>query len=106
VTFDNIIVDWLKHYEQEMINEGKSFTTISMYIRCIRTLFNEGIDTRIIKENIYPFGKKLYEIPVGLIQEKRLSRQNRTGIRQKAYLQADTLLFRLFLNMDTRIKRT
>jgi hypothetical protein len=43
---------------------------------------------------------------IGLIQEKRLSRQSKTEIRQKAHLQADTLLFPLFWNMDTRIKRT
>ncbi|KAA6311307.1 Tyrosine recombinase XerC, partial [termite gut metagenome] len=26
-----------------MLNEGKSYTTISMYIRCIRVLFKEAI---------------------------------------------------------------
>jgi hypothetical protein len=36
-----------------------------MYIRCIRALFNEAMNAGTVKESIYPFGKKLYEIPVG-----------------------------------------
>ncbi|KAA6313314.1 Tyrosine recombinase XerC, partial [termite gut metagenome] len=62
---ESITVDWLKRYEKEMLNEGKSYTTISMYIRCIRVLFKEAISMGTIKQNIYPFGKKQYEIPIG-----------------------------------------
>jgi integrase len=65
VLFENVTVDWLRRYEEDMLNEGRSFTTISMYIRCIRALFNEAMDAGTVKENVYPFGKKLYEIPVG-----------------------------------------
>jgi len=65
VTFDSITVDWLKRYEKAMLAEGKSYTTISMYIRSIRALFNEAKNTGIIKEAQYPFGKGKYEIPTG-----------------------------------------
>ena len=44
-------------YEKAMLNEGKSYTTISMYIRSMRALFNEAKNAGIIKEAQYPFGK-------------------------------------------------
>ncbi|KAA6304469.1 Tyrosine recombinase XerD, partial [termite gut metagenome] len=30
IAFDSITVDWLKKYEKAMLEEGKSYTTISM----------------------------------------------------------------------------
>ncbi|MDR3129471.1 MAG: site-specific integrase [Tannerellaceae bacterium] len=63
--FNAVTVDWLLQYELAMLNEGKSYTTISIYIRCIRTLFNEALTAKTIKKSLYPFGKHLYEIPQG-----------------------------------------
>lgn len=65
IAFDSITADWLKKYEKTMLDEGKSYTTISMYIRSIRTLFNEMKNAGIIKEAQYPFGKGRYEVPTG-----------------------------------------
>jgi integrase len=65
IHFDSITVDWLRKYEKTMLSEGKSYTTISMYIRSIRTIFNEAKNAGMIKEAQYPFGKGKYEIPVG-----------------------------------------
>jgi integrase len=63
--FEAVTVEWLHQYEWSMLKEGKSYTTISMYIRCIRTLFNEALASKSIKKSLYPFGKHLYEIPQG-----------------------------------------
>ncbi|GHT59554.1 integrase [Bacteroidia bacterium] len=65
IHFESITVDWLRKYEKAMLNEGKSYTTISMYIRSIRTIFNEVKNVGLIKEVQYPFGKGKYEIPIG-----------------------------------------
>jgi hypothetical protein len=35
LAFDSISVDWLKKYEKAMLKEGKSYTTISMYISAV-----------------------------------------------------------------------
>jgi integrase len=75
ISFDSVTVDWLKRFEKDMLNEGRSFTTISMYIRCIRALFNEGISMGNIRQNLYPFGKKLYEIPKGKGRKMALNLQ-------------------------------
>ncbi|KAA6323943.1 Tyrosine recombinase XerC [termite gut metagenome] len=80
IAFESITVDWLKRYEKEMLNEGKSYTTISMYIRCIRALFNEAISMGTIRQNIYPFGKKQYEIPIGKGRKMALSLEQIKGI--------------------------
>lgn len=65
VSFESIGIDWLKRYEKAMLDEGKSYTTISMYIRCIRALFNDAKSIETIKEAQYPFGKGKYEVPSG-----------------------------------------
>ncbi|MDR1742306.1 MAG: site-specific integrase [Dysgonamonadaceae bacterium] len=65
IHFEAITVDWLRKYEKAMLADGKSYTTISMYIRSIRTIFNEAKNAGKIKEAQYPFGKGKYEIPVG-----------------------------------------
>jgi hypothetical protein len=48
-----------------MLTEGKTYTTIGIYFRNIRVLFNEAKVAGIIKEFQYPFGKGRYKIPVG-----------------------------------------
>jgi integrase len=75
IAFDSITVDWLKKYEKAMLIEGKSYTTISMYIRSIRALFNETMNAGIIKEAQYPFGKGKYEIPTGKGRKMALTLQ-------------------------------
>ena len=75
ITFDSITVDWLKKYEKAMLDEGKSYTTISMYIRSMRALFNEAKNAGIIKETQYPFGKGKYEVPTGKVRKMALTLQ-------------------------------
>ncbi|KAA6313854.1 Tyrosine recombinase XerC, partial [termite gut metagenome] len=75
IPFDSITVDWLKKYEKAMLTEGKSYTTISMYIRSMRALFNEAKNAEIIKEAQYPFGKGKYEVPTGKGRKMALTLQ-------------------------------
>lgn len=75
ISFDAITVDWLKRYEKAMLAEGKSYTTISMYIRSMRALFNEAKNADIVKEAQYPFGKGKYEIPTGKGRKMALTLQ-------------------------------
>jgi len=75
IPFGSITVDWLKKYEKAMLAEGKSYTTISMYIRSMRALFNEAKNVGIIKDIQYPFGKGKYEIPTGKGRKMALNLQ-------------------------------
>lgn len=67
IQFTDINVDWLNRYEKSMLKDNKSYTTIGMYLRALRTLLNDAKRSGIIKEHQYPFGKAedKYTIPTG-----------------------------------------
>ncbi|AUC16836.1 hypothetical protein BTO06_17540 [Tenacibaculum sp. SZ-18] len=58
LTFDTITVDWLNEYERFMLNKNKSITTISIYTRTLRVVFNNAIRESDISKDIYPFGTR------------------------------------------------
>lgn len=74
--FNEISSNWLKSYENYMVNEnGRSYTSVSMYIRALRTLFNKAIQNGDITKDIYPFGKGKYNIPSKSNVKKALNRE-------------------------------
>ena len=56
-----ITPDFLKGYEKWMTDNGRSLTTVGMYLRALRTIFNMAIDNEVIDASKYPFKK--YAIP-------------------------------------------
>jgi integrase/recombinase XerD len=56
VSFDDISVSFLKRFEYSMISEGLSPTTVGIYCRCFRKLFNDAIRTGDVDKEYYPFG--------------------------------------------------
>lgn len=63
-SFYDIDVDFLKNYEHYMVEEkGCSLATVGLYLRNIRTAFNEAISQKDIDSDISPFGKRKYIIP-------------------------------------------
>lgn len=88
--YRHVTPDFLKHYEEWMLHEGKapqspkskptgvSVTTVSIYTRALRTLFNEAIEAGIIEQASYPFstrkGSVKYVIPESENIKKALSR--------------------------------
>ncbi|WP_111709129.1 tyrosine-type recombinase/integrase [Lutibacter citreus] len=78
LTFYDINDQWLKDYENFMIVDNlKSTTTVSMYLRCLRTIFNDAISQNDIKQDIYPFGinRGKYQIPVSSKTKKALKNE-------------------------------
>lgn len=63
LSFNDITIDWLKDYEKFMIGKGKSYTTVGIYTRTLRVVFNNAIQDDDISIDIYPFGKNKYKIP-------------------------------------------
>ncbi|MBS1752930.1 MAG: site-specific integrase [Ferruginibacter sp.] len=64
VPLSAITVSWLQEYENWLKNQDISPTTIGIYLRPLRAIFNEAIEDGIIKrEKCYPFGKRKYRIP-------------------------------------------
>lgn len=75
--FIEITKEWLQKYENHMIDGmSRSRTTVSMYLRALRTIFNNAKNNNIISVEAYPFGegKGKYEIPNGDNVKKALSK--------------------------------
>lgn len=71
-SFADVTVSFLKKYEKQMILKGRSKTTISMYLRCLRTIYNR----QKIDKSIYPFGKSSddkYQLPTKPTIKKALT---------------------------------
>jgi integrase/recombinase XerD len=81
--FNEVTVDFLKSYEKWMLKEsisptgellkGKSLTTVGIYLRSLRTLYNLAVRDGIVKAEFYPFGKGKYQIPAGRNVKKALT---------------------------------
>jgi integrase len=64
--FDQVTPKFLENYQRWMLDKSKSITTIGIYLRCLRAIFNEAINTPgMIGKDSYPFGKRKFEIPNG-----------------------------------------
>ena len=71
--YADITPDFLKKYEKWMLANEKSITTVGIYLRSLRTIFNNAISEDLITNECYPFGKKKYEIPTGNNIKKALT---------------------------------
>ena len=71
LTFADITPSLLKQYENWMLDKNKSITTVGIYLRSLRTIYNlQNID-----KSLYPFGSKngKYSIPTGQNIKKALT---------------------------------
>jgi site-specific recombinase XerD len=77
LTFADVTPDWLQKYENFMINDLKrSRTTVSMYVRTLRTIFNNAIKENDVEPEMYPFGKGKYQPPTVRNVKKAFSKDN------------------------------
>jgi len=86
--FKEITVKWLQAYESFMLKDkvtplsdgkvkikpGLSRTTVGIYLRPLRALFNTATELNEIDRSIYPFSKKKYTIPKGNKVKKALTK--------------------------------
>lgn len=76
VSFFDITPKWLQDYETYMTEtKGRSLTTVSMYLRALKAVFNRAIDDKEIENDYYPFGKRKYQVPNSSNVKKALSRE-------------------------------
>ncbi|MCU0432251.1 MAG: site-specific integrase [Bacteroidia bacterium] len=74
LAFVEVNKEWLQLYEQYMIETlGRTRTTVSMYLRVLRTIFNNALSENEISREVYPFGEKKYQIPTVRNIKKALS---------------------------------
>jgi site-specific recombinase XerD len=75
LTFNTITPEWLKEYESYMLANNKSYSTIAIYTRTLRAVYNKAIEQNDISNDIYPFGKNKYKIPRTKKVKKALNSQ-------------------------------
>jgi integrase/recombinase XerD len=74
--FYDVSTDYLKKYEKWMLNKGNSKTTVGIYTRNLRSIYNYGISEQVIKKDEnYPFGRRKYVIPAGGNTKKALRQE-------------------------------
>lgn len=61
LTFKDITPEFLLKYEDYMSKQGKSPSTVGIYLRQLRSIYNRAIAAGVIKQEQYPFKK--FEIP-------------------------------------------
>ncbi len=73
LNFYDITVDFLNKYEKWFLEvEQNSITTLGIYLRNIRAMFNEAIEAKVILADCYPFGYRRFEIPASKNTKKAL----------------------------------
>lgn len=76
LSFHDLTSDWLSEYEAFMIKtKDRSATTVGMYLRTLKTVFNAAIEEGEVSREFYPFGKRKYTIPSGRKVKKALSKE-------------------------------
>jgi len=76
----DITPGFLKSYEKHLLNDGKSPSTVGIYLRPLRAIINKAIEDGSIHRDYYPFGKGKYQIPTARNIKKALSREELTMI--------------------------
>jgi site-specific recombinase XerD len=75
IPFDAITSNMLQGFENYYIKKGLSITSIGIYLRPLRAIYNLAISdpNSGVKIDTYPFGKHKYKIPTGKNIKKALS---------------------------------
>lgn len=61
----------LKRYERWMVEDrGNSTTTVGIYLRSLRSVFNKLIAVGVVDINCYPFGMYKYQLPAAGTRDK------------------------------------
>lgn len=65
IPYAEVTPNWLRRYEQYERKRGLSQTTISIHLRQLRVIFNEGVQLGIIKPSADPFANNRFQIQGG-----------------------------------------
>jgi len=81
LTLYDITTAWLNDYEKYMIkDQGKSLTSVGIYLRALKAVYNKAITEGEIDREFYPFGKRKYVIPKGRNVKKALNQNQLSAL--------------------------
>lgn len=70
--FESITYKWLVEVETAFIKAGNSYTTLSIYLRTLRAIFNLAIKEKLVHKDNYPFD--LYTIKSGKAKHRAIDK--------------------------------
>ncbi|MBX9780511.1 MAG: site-specific integrase [Chitinophagaceae bacterium] len=73
LSFSDISSEFLRDYESWLLTNGKSITTVGIYLRPLRAILLKAINDGCFNVESYPFGKRKYQIPSGKNIKKALT---------------------------------
>lgn len=79
--FESVTVSWLRKCENTWKTEGLNNTTINIYMKTIKAVFNSALDDGVINESLYPFGKGRYLIPAPTSRKLAMTKEQIEEIR-------------------------
>ncbi len=82
ITFDTISPEWLKACEKRWSHDGMNSTTINIYMRVLRSVFNSAADDGIIRDSHNPFSNHGYKIPAPQSREMALTKDQINAVRR------------------------
>jgi hypothetical protein len=94
--FSDITELELHRYEKWMKEKDNSITTTSLYLRCLRRIFNIAIAKKLIDRDLYPFGPEKYIIPIGRNIKKAVPIDDIQRIYEYQSLDANKIMCRDF----------
>lgn len=75
IFFTDITPAWLERCERQWILEGKSPTTVNIYMKTLKALLYEALGCGIIQQQDFPFSKTRYTLPRPASRKLALSKQ-------------------------------
>jgi len=73
IALEDIDREFLQKFEKWILDQGKSITTVGIYLRPLRAIINMAKDNGAFRPEAYPFGKRKYVIPTGKNVKKALA---------------------------------
>lgn len=82
LTFQDITTEFLYKFEKSLLDSGpkpgrkpkaKKLTSVGIYMRHLRSIYNRGISENLVAKEQYPFGRNKYMIPTGSNIKKALT---------------------------------
>ncbi len=96
--FSAITTDWLERYQTAMDAVGSSRSTIGIYCRSLRTVYNIAMSKDSTLRELYPFGKGKFQTPTATKHKRALSKTEIDSIRNYApKTEAETLAKNVWL---------
>jgi integrase/recombinase XerD len=80
LTFYEISSDWIRKYVTWLKENKLGETTVGIYLRHLRAIYNKAIDTKVIKPDLYPFGRGGYTIQKTRARKIALSEEDKNRL--------------------------